>query len=174
MTLDSPFTRLSEVVERVRLSRWTIARMVSEGLFPPPVRVSPGREYYRVSDVDQWIATRQADARRVSRVARARVSWRAAYSEPGATGAQPALGGAPLLKSDPTQAKAPPASLATSTKPSRVKVPPSVHDLMLRSDRLARCPRQAALAAARRRLFAPVTPPVRALSIAAARSDRPG
>jgi predicted DNA-binding transcriptional regulator AlpA len=61
MTPASPFMRLSEVLALVRLSRWTVWRMASEGLFPQPVRVSPGRAYYLASDVDHWIATRRAD-----------------------------------------------------------------------------------------------------------------
>lgn len=132
----SPFMRLHEVVERVRLSRWTLWRMVSEGLFPPPVRASRGRAYYLTADIDRWIATRRPD--------------------PGIV-----AGRSGPLRSAPR---------ATPTSPARArKQTPTVHELLLRSGRPTRFPRQAAAAATRRRLFEPAAPTPAALSVTAAR-----
>ncbi len=41
------------------ISRTTLWRMVADGEFPAPVKLSPGVTAWRVESVREWIATRQ-------------------------------------------------------------------------------------------------------------------
>jgi len=53
------FLTLEQVRDLHPVSRATRWRMVRDGDFPPPVRISPGRIAWRESDVRQWIAARR-------------------------------------------------------------------------------------------------------------------
>ena len=44
------------VCERTSLSRTSLARLVAQGRFPAPVRITQRRLAYRASDVDAWLA----------------------------------------------------------------------------------------------------------------------
>jgi prophage regulatory protein len=43
------------VMDRLGISRTTVWKMVKDGQFPPPVRVSPGRVAWRENDVAKWV-----------------------------------------------------------------------------------------------------------------------
>jgi prophage regulatory protein len=45
------------------ISTTTAWRLRKRGLFPAPVRLSPGRVGWRKSDIDRWLAERQAGSR---------------------------------------------------------------------------------------------------------------
>lgn len=48
--------RLKTVLSRTGLSRSTIYRKISEGTFPPQIRISIHGSGWRESDIDRWIA----------------------------------------------------------------------------------------------------------------------
>jgi prophage regulatory protein len=50
--------RLPQVREKVGLGRSAVYRLISEGLFPPGVRIGERAVAWRESDLDAWIATR--------------------------------------------------------------------------------------------------------------------
>jgi prophage regulatory protein len=50
--------RYPDVVRRVGLTRWTIARLIKAGHFPPALQLTPGLVGWRRSDIDAWIASR--------------------------------------------------------------------------------------------------------------------
>ena len=60
--MDNPqrILRLPDVRERVLLSKPVIYRMISKGQFPRPIKLTSRAVAWRVSDIDNWIASRQA------------------------------------------------------------------------------------------------------------------
>ena len=50
--------RLPDVIHMCGLSRTTLYRRMSEGLFPAPVRIGPRSVAWRESDVREWIEDR--------------------------------------------------------------------------------------------------------------------
>lgn len=44
-----------EVIQRTSLSRSTIERMIRDGRFPKPIRLSVNRRGWLESDVEQWL-----------------------------------------------------------------------------------------------------------------------
>ena len=48
--------RIEEVTELVGLARSTIYAKVSEGGFPPPIRLGARSVGWRLSDLDRWLA----------------------------------------------------------------------------------------------------------------------
>lgn len=51
------FIRISEVLQRVPVSRSTIWRWVKVGKFPAPVKLSERITAWRLDDVDAWLAS---------------------------------------------------------------------------------------------------------------------
>ena len=49
-----------ELLEKVPLHRATVYRMVDEGRFPPPIRLTRSRIGWRLSSVLGWLAQREA------------------------------------------------------------------------------------------------------------------
>jgi len=49
------FLAVRDVVRRTTLSRAQIYRMVSQGTFPNPVAISPGRRVWIDADVNEWM-----------------------------------------------------------------------------------------------------------------------
>lgn len=47
---------LSEVAERTRLSRSTVYRLINEGRFPKPRRLSARRVMWAEADIEVWLA----------------------------------------------------------------------------------------------------------------------
>lgn len=56
------FLRLPTVVQRTGLSRSSIYALVSDGLFPAPVRIGRRAVAWRESDLDHWAAGRTRTA----------------------------------------------------------------------------------------------------------------
>lgn len=50
--------RDSEVVRATGIGRTTRYRMIADGSFPPPIRLSPGRVAWRRYDIVNWLQTR--------------------------------------------------------------------------------------------------------------------
>jgi prophage regulatory protein len=46
--------QLSTVVKLVTLSKCTIYRLIKAGLFPKPIKLSPGRVAWRKIDIEEW------------------------------------------------------------------------------------------------------------------------
>jgi prophage regulatory protein len=55
--------RLNKVQERTGLSRSTIYQMISEGLFPPQVSLTPNSVGWIESEVEAWIVDRISKSR---------------------------------------------------------------------------------------------------------------
>lgn len=55
---SSAVLRCREVEKLTGLSRSTIYDMVKKGLFPPPVRLGSRAVGWRLSEVEDWIASR--------------------------------------------------------------------------------------------------------------------
>jgi prophage regulatory protein len=53
------FIRPREVLEMIGVSRTTLWRMVKEGNFPKPVRISKGNAGYLLETVEAWMRTRE-------------------------------------------------------------------------------------------------------------------
>jgi predicted DNA-binding transcriptional regulator AlpA len=47
-----------DLVQRLRLSRWTIHKMVRESRLPAPIYVTPARIRWRESEIAAWVAER--------------------------------------------------------------------------------------------------------------------
>ena len=54
------FVRLPSVLRRTSLGRSTIYRLIADGKFPKPKRLSDGAVGWRESDLDIWCETRPA------------------------------------------------------------------------------------------------------------------
>ena len=54
--------RVDAVAERIGLARPTIYRMVKDGEFPRPVKITTRAVGWRESDLSAWIASREPDA----------------------------------------------------------------------------------------------------------------
>jgi prophage regulatory protein len=50
--------RQAEVSQRTGLARSTIYKMMAEGLFPLPVRLTNNTVAWRTEEVDEWISSR--------------------------------------------------------------------------------------------------------------------
>ncbi len=55
---------MSDVIERVRLSRTTLWRLTRAGEFPEPIRFANGRVCYRLDPVEEWMHAQVAHAAR--------------------------------------------------------------------------------------------------------------
>ena len=53
---------LKDVIERVRLSRSTIYRLIAAGSFPSPYSLSENRSGWLESDIDEWCNSREKRA----------------------------------------------------------------------------------------------------------------
>jgi excisionase family DNA binding protein len=51
-----------QIAERIGVSRQTIWRWVSQGDFPPPVKLGPSVTRWKTSAVDAWLAEREGAA----------------------------------------------------------------------------------------------------------------
>jgi prophage regulatory protein len=54
----SRFLRLPEVCDRIGLSRSTVYRLINEGVFPDPVKVTARTSAWLESSVQRWMAER--------------------------------------------------------------------------------------------------------------------
>lgn len=52
--------RCAEVLERFRLGKTQLYRLIRAGEFPPPVRIGARGVRWRRADLDHWLATRPA------------------------------------------------------------------------------------------------------------------
>jgi prophage regulatory protein len=59
-TTTDTILRLPAVLARVGVSRRTLYELMKTGRFPAALKLSPGAVGWRSSDVDRWIAERQA------------------------------------------------------------------------------------------------------------------
>lgn len=55
------YISVKQVADIVGLSRSTIWRLRSRDLFPEPIRLSPGRVAWSVTDISEWISSRRAE-----------------------------------------------------------------------------------------------------------------
>jgi prophage regulatory protein len=58
------FIKMSDVIERVGLSRTTLWRRTRAGEFPKPIRFANGRVCYRLDAVEEWMHAQVAHAAR--------------------------------------------------------------------------------------------------------------
>ena len=66
MLLSSPrVLRVRDVCERTGLSRTAMYRLAKEGQFPKPIRLTTRRSGWLSEEVDEWIAARIAESRKV-------------------------------------------------------------------------------------------------------------
>jgi prophage regulatory protein len=56
MLASDRIVRLKTVLDRTGLSRSTIYRKISEGTFPPQLKISTNGAGWRESDINRWIA----------------------------------------------------------------------------------------------------------------------
>lgn len=67
------FLNKRQVAEMIGIHPETLARLVREGKFPIPIRLTPGSRgnvRWDVMDIENWIAERKAEASRVREAAR--------------------------------------------------------------------------------------------------------
>lgn len=58
--MDEPrMLRREQVERRVGLGKSAIYKLIAEGDFPRPLRLTPGAVRWRVEEVDAWLATRE-------------------------------------------------------------------------------------------------------------------
>jgi prophage regulatory protein len=48
------FIRISPLSERIDSSPSSVYRWISEGLFPPPIKIGPRAVAWRIADVEEW------------------------------------------------------------------------------------------------------------------------
>ena len=58
--LQHSLLRLVDVCRHTALAKSTIYLYISQGAFPRPVRLGAGRVAWRLEEVENWIASRQA------------------------------------------------------------------------------------------------------------------
>jgi predicted DNA-binding transcriptional regulator AlpA len=58
--VDDRLITYAELRERIPFTRQTIWRMVRDGRFPPPIRLTTSRTVWRLSTVLAWIAYRES------------------------------------------------------------------------------------------------------------------
>ena len=56
--MSTQFLSPKTVSERTTLSKPTISRLVADGLFPAPVRLTPRRLAFQADHIDKWMADR--------------------------------------------------------------------------------------------------------------------
>ena len=56
--MDEKFIRRPAVEAQIRLGRSTIYKLMSEGKFPLPVKLTKKAVAWRQSDIDAWLASR--------------------------------------------------------------------------------------------------------------------
>ncbi len=59
--MKAEFLNIDEVVARTDLPRSTVYWLMSEGLFPRPIHISPRRARWLESDLAKWLAGRIAE-----------------------------------------------------------------------------------------------------------------
>ena len=52
--------RLPEVMERTRLSRSTLYRLMAEGCFPGKIKIGQSAVVWDAADLDKWIESKRA------------------------------------------------------------------------------------------------------------------
>jgi prophage regulatory protein len=55
-----PLVRLTAVCERTSLSRSSLYRLMGQGQFPKPIKLSAGRVAWREGDLTDWLKSRGA------------------------------------------------------------------------------------------------------------------
>lgn len=60
------FLRLPEVINRIGLSKSFIYQRIAEGSFPSPIPLGTRAVGWDSNEIDQWIAQRISDAKKVS------------------------------------------------------------------------------------------------------------
>lgn len=58
---DEHILTMKELLERIPLERHTIMRMIREGRFPTPLRLTSSKVGWRWSSILAWLAEREAD-----------------------------------------------------------------------------------------------------------------
>lgn len=62
MSSSRRYLLLKDVIERVRLSRSTIYRLIAAGSFPSPYALSENRSGWLESEIDEWCNSREKRA----------------------------------------------------------------------------------------------------------------
>ena len=60
IVFDSPFQTRQQVVKLFQFSRPTLYRWMKEGNFPQNVKLGPNMVRWRTSDLEAWIAEKEA------------------------------------------------------------------------------------------------------------------
>ena len=61
--MNTQIIRLPEVCKSTALARSTIYKLVSEGTFPEPIKLTPRSSGWLVSEVNEWISNRVLESR---------------------------------------------------------------------------------------------------------------
>ena len=54
MTNDNPFLRIKQVQDQTGLARSTIYKLMSEGDFPQPVKITPKSSAWVCTEINDW------------------------------------------------------------------------------------------------------------------------
>lgn len=65
MTNNNPFLRIKQVQDQTGLARSTIYKLMSEGDFPQPVKITPKSSAWVSNEVDDWKLSRMEDRKTV-------------------------------------------------------------------------------------------------------------
>ena len=57
--MGSRILRIRDLMDEIGVSKATLYRMVSEGSFPPPVKIAKRAVGWRREDVDRWLESRE-------------------------------------------------------------------------------------------------------------------
>jgi prophage regulatory protein len=65
MTINNYFLRIKQVQEQTALARSTIYKLVSEGDFPQPVKITPKSSAWVSSEVGDWQQARMSERKKI-------------------------------------------------------------------------------------------------------------
>lgn len=57
MNIERRLLDVGDVCERYNISRRTVANLVKSGKLPRPVQLLPGKNLWRIADLDEWERT---------------------------------------------------------------------------------------------------------------------
>jgi len=60
IVFDSPYQTRQQIENVIQASRATIYRWIKEGNFPKPVHIGPNMVRWKASDLEVWLAEREA------------------------------------------------------------------------------------------------------------------
>ena len=58
---NRPFLTIKEVSNLLGISISTINRLIKKGVFPPKIKLSPGRKVFMKFEIDEWIESKKSE-----------------------------------------------------------------------------------------------------------------